>query len=99
MEGEDLIVMCRMMKEMKTVDRDDMVIWDTGETKVHSKKLRKQGVVGHQEIKVSIYCSCINSWIGLKKNIVQVKLIHEFKTKEIWRQVSPSAAHLYVTTR
>ena len=42
MERGDLVAVYRVMKGLEKLDREDLLIWDTRDTRGHGKKLKKK---------------------------------------------------------
>lgn len=76
----DLTAVCRAVKQMDMINRDDLLEWDTRNTKGRRKNLRKTRFVRDIE-KHSFPHRSIDTWNDLKKEIVQAKAINAFKPK------------------
>ena len=79
-ERGDLITVYKAMREMEKIDRDDLFVWDTRETRGHGKKLKKTRCLRSIK-KHGFPYRCIDTWNGLEKDILNARNIHEFKDK------------------
>lgn len=56
------------LEKRREIDRDDLIVWDTRDTRGHRKKLMKTRCL--RDIKKhSFPCRGIDTWIGLKRDI------------------------------
>ncbi len=78
-ERGDLITVYRMMKGMEDLDRDDLITWDTRNTRRHDKMIKKIFVGGAS--RRSFPHRVVDVWNGLKIELVQTETISEFKAK------------------
>ena len=79
-ERGDLIAIYRAANEMEKVDRSDLFLWDSRNTRGHGKKLRMDRC--RRDIKkFSFPQRSIEVWNKLDTEIVHAKSISEFKAK------------------
>ena len=77
-ERGDMIAICRLMMKKDYLDRDDLLVWDTWETRGHRRKLKKSTC--RRDIKMKSFPQrSVDTWNGLDKEAVQAKLISVFK--------------------
>ena len=77
-ERGDLITVYKALKGMGKVDREDLFIWDTRETRGHGGKLKKMNC--RRDVKnYSFPHRTVNAWNSLDKDNVLAKAIHDFK--------------------
>ena len=68
------------MKGLEKLDTEDLLIWDTRDTRRHGKKLKKD--ICRRDIqKCSFPQRCVEAWNGLEKGIVHARTVDEFKAK------------------
>ena len=79
-ERGDLLTIYRIMKNMEVLDREDLLKWETRNTRGHGRKLRKDNYRRNLK-KNSFPHRVVDVWNNLDKTIVCAKTIHEFKTK------------------
>lgn len=78
-ERGDLLTIYRIMKNMEILDREDLLIWDTRNTRGHGKKLKKDNY--RRDVKRNSFPHrVVDVWNNLDEKIVCAKTIHEFKT-------------------
>ncbi len=91
-ERRDLIAVCRMMKGMEDLDRDDLIIWDTRNTKGHDERIKKKSC--RRDIKKKSFPhSLVDVWNGLKEELVQSEKISKFKAKLDIERVTETGQH------
>ncbi len=77
-ERGDLITVYRMMKGMKDLNRDDLITWDTRNTRRHDEIIKKDFC--RRDIKKKSFPHrVVDVWNGLKRELVQAETISEFK--------------------
>ncbi len=65
---------------MEDLDRDDLIIWDTRNTRRHDKMIKKDFC--RRDIKKKSFPHrVVDMWNGLKKELFQAEMISEFKAK------------------
>ena len=79
-ERGDLLTIYRIMKNMETLDREDLLNWDTRESRGHGKKLRKDNYRRDMK-KNSFPHRVVDVWNGLDKGVVWAEMIQNFKVK------------------
>lgn len=79
-ERGDLIAIYRVMMGMEELDREDLINWDTRDTRGHGKKIRWDSY--RRDFKKNSFpYRAIEVWNGLQKEVVHAKSISEFKVK------------------
>ena len=75
-----MIAIYKLMMNKDYVDRDDLLVWDTRETRGRGRKVKKSTCRRDIEWKSSPPRS-VDIWNGLDKEVVQAKSISAFKEK------------------
>ena len=79
-ERGDLIVVYRTMNKMGKLDRDDLFVWNTRNTRGYCKRLKKTRCL--QDVKkYSFPHRCIDIWNGLDSETVKARCVHDRKAK------------------
>ena len=79
-ERGDLIMIYKLMMDKDYVDRKDLLVWDTRETRGHGRKLKKSRF--RRDIKMKSFPHrCVDIWNGLDSCVVHAKSLNEFKNK------------------
>ena len=79
-ERGDLLTVFRIMKDMEVLDREDLLKWETRNTRGHGRKLRKENC--RRDLKKNSFPHrVVDVWNNLDKSVVCAKTIHEFKSK------------------
>ena len=75
-ERGDMIAIFRIMKGIEDLDRDDLVTWDTRDTRGHGRKIKK--VTYRRNVKKNSFPHrAIEMWNGLSSEVV----LSQFKIK------------------
>ena len=53
-ERGDFIAVCRALKDLEKIDRDDLFVWDDRTTRKHEKKLKRTTCKRDKKIQLSI---------------------------------------------
>ena len=79
-ERGDMIAIFRIMKGIEDLDRDDLVTWDTRDTRGHGRKIKK--VTYRRNVKKNSFPHrAIEMWNGLSSEVVLSETISQFKIK------------------
>ena len=79
-ERGDLIPVYRVIKGLQKLGRENLLIWNTRDTRGHKTKLKKDN--GRRDInKFSLLQGCVEAWNGLEKGIVHAGTVHAFMAK------------------
>lgn len=71
-----------LIKEIKTIDRDDLPVWDTRETIGQGKKFMKtENMRDIKKQMLSLVLTELLTQTGLKNKIIEVKDVHEVKAR------------------
>ena len=75
-----MIVIYKLMMGKDYLDREDLLVWDTRETRGHGRKVKKSTCRRDMEMK-SFPQGSVDIWNGLDQEVVQAKSITAFKDK------------------
>ena len=78
-ERGDLIIVYKMVNGMDRIG-EDLLKLDTGSTRGHSKKLKKERCVRDIK-KYSFPHRVVDTWNGLEEGVVQATSVHRFKAE------------------
>ena len=78
-ERGDLLAIYRIMKNMEILEREDLLNWETRNTRGHGRKLRKDNYRRNLK-KNSFPHRAVDVWNILDETVECGKTIHEFKT-------------------
>ena len=68
------------MKRFENYDRDNLVMWDTRETRGHMRKFSKSSL--RRDIKKKrAFHTGVETWNKLDKEVIRAETLHAFKTK------------------
>ena len=79
-ERGDMIAIYKLMTGKDYLDRKDLLVWDTRETRGHGRKLKKSTFRRNIKMK-SFPHRNVDIWNGLDSCVVQAKSINDFKNK------------------
>ncbi|MPC54191.1 hypothetical protein E2C01_048099 [Portunus trituberculatus] len=80
-----------VMNGLEKLDRENLLIWDTSDTRGHGKKLRKDNC--RRDIKkFSFPQRCVKVWNSLDKGIIEARTISEFKEMLDFRRYGDGTA-------
>ena len=79
-ERGDLITLYRILSGLEKLDRNDLVVRDSGVTRGHGKKLKKAAC--RRDIKKNSFPQrSVEIWNALEEDVVNAKSIHGFKER------------------